>query len=253
MLEEGAFAELKPEAVFGLHVLSSLPTGVIAYHPGPAHASSDTFSIVVRGRQTHGAIPWEGVDPVVIGAQIISALQTIQSRQVDVNDPSVLTVGTIHGGSRNNIVPDRVEMTGTLRTYDDGRRQYMMRRVKEIAEAIAKGLDGAAEVEWQPNGYPTLVNDPSLAERMAPSLARVAGSERLRINPRHTASEDFAYFAQQAPALFFWVGVTRPGEDPARAAPNHSPRFMVDEAGLLPGLRAMLHLVADYTGSGRAA
>ena len=214
MLEEGAFADPKPDAVFGLHVLSSLPTGVIAYRPGPAHASSDNFRIVVRGRQTHGAMPWEGVDPVVIGAQVVSALQTIQSRQVDVNDPSVLTIGTIHGGSRHNIIPDRVEMTGTLRTYDEGRRRYMMRRVQEVTEAVARGMDGSAEVEWAPNGYPALVNDPGLADRMAPSLARVAGSERLRVNPRHTASEDFSYFAQQAPGLFFWVGVTPPGEDP---------------------------------------
>jgi amidohydrolase len=129
----------------------------------------------------------------------------------------------------------------------------MMRRVQEVTEAVAKGMDGSAEVAWAPNGYPALVNDSGLADRMAPSLARVAGSERLRVNPRHTASEDFSYFAQQAPGLFFWVGVTPPGVDPARAAPNHSPRFAVDEAGLLVGLRAMLHLVADHTESGRAA
>jgi amidohydrolase len=252
MLDEGAFDGPKPDMVFGLHVLTSMTTGQIAYRPGPAHASSDTFRIIVRGRQAHGAMPWDGVDPVVIAGQIVIALQTIQSRQVDVNDPSVLTVGTIQGGTRHNIVPDRVEMSGTLRTYDEGRRAFMQRRVTALAEGVARGMDGAAQVVWEPGGYATLVNDPTLAERMAPSLARVAGRDGLRINPRHTASEDFAFLAQRAPGLFFWVGVTPPGQDPARAAPNHSPRFMVDEAGLLVGLRAMLHLVADATGSGVA-
>lgn len=252
MLDEGAFDAPKPDMVFGLHVLTSLTTGQIAYRPGPAHASSDTFRITVRGRQAHGAMPWDGVDPVVIAAQVVSALQTIQSRQVDVNDPSVLTIGTIGGGTRHNIVPDRVEMSGTLRTYDEVRRAFMQRRVTALAEGVARGMDGTAEVVWEPGGYATLVNDPALAERMAPSLARVAGRDGLRINPRHTASEDFSFLAQRAPGLFFWIGVTPPGQDPARAAPNHSPRFMVDEAGLLVGLRAMLHLVADATGSGDA-
>lgn len=252
MLDEGAFDAPKPDMVFGLHVLTSMTTGQIAYRPGPAHASSDTFRITVRGRQAHGAMPWDGVDPVVIAGQIVTALQTIQSRQVDVNDPSVLTVGTIQGGTRHNIVPDRVEMSGTLRTYDEGRRAFMQRRVTALAEGVARGMDGAAEVVWEPGGYATLVNNAALAERMAPSLARVTGRDGLRINPRHTASEDFAFFAQRAPGLFFWVGVTPPGQDPARAAPNHSPRFMVDEAGLVFGLRAMLHLFADATGSGVA-
>jgi metal-dependent amidase/aminoacylase/carboxypeptidase family protein len=144
-------------------------------------------------------------------------------------------------------------MAGTLRTYDDGRRRYMIRRVQEVAEGVAQGMSGTAEVEWEPNGYPALVNEPGLADRMAPSLARVVGSERLRVNPRHTASEDFSYFAHRAPGLFIWMGITPPDDDLACAAPNHSPRFTVDEAGLLVGLRAMLHFVADYTGSGRAA
>lgn len=252
MLAEGAFDSPKPDMVFGLHVLTSMATGQIAYRPGPAHASSDTFRITVRGRQAHGAMPWDGVDPVVIAGQVVTALQTIQSRQVDVNDPSVLTIGTIHGGTRHNIVPDRVELSGTLRTYDEGRRAFMQRRVKALAEGVAQGMDGAAEVVWEPGGYAALVNDPALADRMAPSFARVVGRDGLRINPRHTASEDFAFLAQRAPGLFFWVGVTPPGQDPARAAPNHSPRFTVDEAGLLIGLRAMLHLVADATGSGMA-
>jgi amidohydrolase len=252
MLAEGAFADPKPDVVFGLHVVSSLRAGTIGYRPGPAQASADEFRIIVHGRQTHGARPWLGVDPIVIGSQIVSALQTIQSRQVDVADPSVLTVGTFQAGLRQNIISDHAVMTGTLRTYAEERRRYVMRRVTEVAESVAKGMDGSAEVMWWPNGYPPMVNNPTLTERMAPSLARVAGPDRLRVGERSMAAEDFSYFAQAAPGLFFWVGITGPDQDLRTAAPNHSPLFQVDESGLLPGLRGILHLVADYSGSGAA-
>jgi amidohydrolase len=246
MLDEGAFDAPAPEVAFGLHVTSGLPVGTLGYRPGPTSASSDTFRIVVEGRQTHGARPWAGVDPIVIGAQIVSALQTIQSRQVDVADESVLTVGTFHAGNRSNIIPDRATMTGTLRTYSAERRGFMMQRVKEVAEGVASGMSGRAAVEWEPNGYPTLVNDPALTERMLPTLVRAAGAERTLLRPRSTASEDFAYSAMRVPALFFNVGITAPGTDPRRAEPNHSPRFRVDESGMLLGLRALLHATADY-------
>jgi amidohydrolase len=252
MLAEGAYSDPKPDVVFGLHMVSGLPVGTLGYCPGPAHASADEFRIVVNGRQTHGARPWTGVDPIVIGAQIITALQTIQSRQVNVDQPSVLTIGQFHGGARNNIIPDRAEMNGTLRTYDEARRVYMQRRVTEIAEAVAKGMDGSAMVHWERNGYPVTVNNPEVTERMLPSLARVSGPDGLRLSPRSMAGDDFAYFAQDVPGLYFWVGIAPPGVDPASVPVNHSPRFRVDEAGLLLGLRASLHLVADFTGSGAA-
>ena len=253
MLAEGAFDDPRPDAVFGLHVVSSLPAGTLGTRPGPAAASADEFTITVHGRQTHGARPWGGVDPIVIGAQIVSALQTIQSRQVDVGaSPSVLTVGQFHGGNRSNIIPDRAVMNGTLRTYDEERRQFIMRRVGEVSENIAKGMDGRAEVEWLANGYPSMANDPALVQRMAPSLARVAGPGALRTMPPGLAAEDFAYFSRTVPGVFFNVGVTAPDLDPRQVPTNHSPRFRVDESGLLPGLRAMLHMVADYTGSGAA-
>jgi amidohydrolase len=164
----------------------------------------------------------------------------------------VLTVGTFNAGNRGNIIPDRAVMTGTLRTFDERRRQYVMRRVTDLAESVARGMDGSAEVRWLPNGYAAVVNDPALTERMAPSLARVVGPGRLRLGPRVTTADDFAFFAQQVPGLFFQVGITPQGPEPRGVPTNHSPRFRVDEAGLLPGLRAMLHLVADYTGSGAA-
>ncbi len=252
MLAEGAFADPKPDVVFGLHVVSGLRAGTIGYRAGPSQASADEFRITIHGRQTHGARPWAGVDPIVIGAQVVTALQTIQSRQVDVKDPSVLSVGTFQAGLRQNIISDHAVMTGTLRTYAEERRQYVMRRVTEITEGVAKSMDGSAEVTWWPNGYPPLVNDPALTERMAPSLARVVGADRLIAGDQSMAAEDFSYFAQAAPGLFFWVGITGPEHDPRTAAPNHSPRFQVDEAGMLPGLRGILHLVADYSGSGAA-
>ena len=250
MIAEGAFADPKPDAVFGLHVLSRLSTGTIGYRPGRSQASSDEFRILVTGRQTHAAFPWAGVDPINVAAQIVSALQSIVSRQVDVAEPSVLTVATINGGSRANIIPEQVVLTGTLRTVSEDRRAFMRRRVNEVAVAVANGMDAKATVEWLPNGYPVTVNDPELTERMTPSLARVVGADRLLLSPPIMATEDFSFFAQLAPGLFFWIGVTPREQDPTRAPPNHSPLFKVDEAGLLPGLRSILHLVADYTNSG---
>jgi amidohydrolase len=252
MLAEGAFTDPKPDAVFGLHVISALLTGTISYHPGPAHASSDEFRIVVSGRQTHAAFPWTGLDPIVAASEIVTALQSIESRQVNVSEPSVLTVATFHAGNRANIIPDQVVMTGTLRTMSENRREFMKRRIDEVTKNVARGMGAEATLDWMPNGYPITVNDPALMERMLPTLARVAGPDRVLLGPPAMATEDFSYFAQQAPGLFFWVGITPPDQDAKRAAPNHSPLFKVDEAGLLPGLRGMLHLVADYTGSGPA-
>jgi amidohydrolase len=211
-------------------------------------ASSDEFRIMVSGRQTHAAFPWGGVDPIVVAAQIVSALQSIESRQVDVTEPSVLTVGTIHGGNRANIIPDQVLMSGTLRTMSEDRRSFMKQRVDEIATTIAAGMEARAKVDWMPNGYPVVVNDPDLTARMAPSLARLA--TRLVLLPPVMASEDFSYFAQAAPGMFFYVGITPPDQNPAHAPVNHSPLFKVDEAGLVTGLRSLLHVVADYTNSG---
>ena len=249
MLAEGAFNDPKPDVAFGLHVVSGLPAGTIGYCPGPAHASADEFRITVHGRQTHGARPWAGVDPIVIGAQVVTALQTIQSREVNIAEPSVLTVGTFQGGTRNNIIPDQAVMTGTLRTYSTERREMMMRRVSELSGAVAAGMNGSAEVTWWPNGYPPLVNAPPLVDQRLPSLARAVGADNLRAGTPSMAGDDFAYFAQVVPAFYFWVGITRPGQDPRTAEPNHSPRFQVDEAGMLVGLRGLLHVVADHSGS----
>lgn len=251
MVEQGVMADPKPDAVFGLHVGGGLPVGQIRYVPGPSTASSDTLKMVVTGKQAHGAMPWNGVDPITVSAQIITAMQTLVSRETNiVETPSVLTVATINGGTRQNIIPETIEMTGTFRTYNDEVRERIKRRLAELASNIAEGMNAKAEVTWEPNGYPSVVNDPALIERMAPSLARVAG-DGAKVGTKGAASEDFSYFAQQAPGMFFSVGVSTPGTE-KEAAPNHSPRFLVDEAGLIYGLRAMLHIVADYSGSATA-
>jgi amidohydrolase len=250
MLEQGAFADPKPDVVFGLHVISWLPTGTLGYRPGATTASSDAFRIQVQGRQSHGATPWLSVDPIVIGSTIVSSLQTIISRETEITTkPAVLTVAIFKGGTRYNIIPDRAELEGTLRTFNEEQRQAIMRRVKDIAESTARGMNGTAEVIWQPDGYPPVVNDDNLTKRMAPTLIRVAG-DRALVMERSSVGEDFSYFAQQVPGLFYFVGITPPDVDPAKAPGNHSPRFEVDEAGLILGLRATLHLVADYTSSG---
>ncbi|QCI66398.1 amidohydrolase [Phreatobacter stygius] len=247
MVEQGAMANPKPDVVFGLHVSSAAPVGVIGYRAGPTMASSDSFRIRVSGRQTHGAIPWGGVDPIVIGAAIVSSLQTVVSRETNIfTDPAVLTVGVFKGGVRRNIISDRAEMEGTLRTFNAEQRLTIMRRVKEVAEHTAEGMRGKAEVIWDPTGYPPLINNVALTQASAPTLARVTGGKAVQVE-RVSASEDFPFFADVSPGFFFFVGVTGPGVPQGQAPPNHSPRFRVDERGLIIGLRAMLHLVADYT------
>lgn len=246
MLAEGAFDAPKPEVVFGLHLMSAANTGVVGYKAGPILAGSDAFKIDVKGRQTHGSQPWSGVDPIVLASQVVLGLQTIASRQVNVTqEPSVLSVGTIHGGTRYNIIPDEVKMSGTLRTYDEGMRQFIMQRMGETAALIAQSGGGHAHVHFEPDGYAPTVNDPALTEKMAPSLRRVPGAQAVVV-PKSTGGEDFSFFAQAVPGLFVFVGATPPGQDAKKAAPNHSPRFFVDEASLLVGVRTLTHLTVDY-------
>jgi amidohydrolase len=247
MIKQGVLDNPRPDVIFGLHVTSQRHIGHIAYRAGAVMAGSDTFRIVVKGKQTHGARPWAGVDPIVIGAQIVLALQTIPSRQVDVTkEPSILTVGVFRAGNRQNIIPEKAELIGTLRTFDFEMREFIMRRIKETAEAVAKSGGGEADVEWKSDGYIPLINNVELTQRMAPTLKRVVGAERLLEAPRNTAAEDFSFYARKVPGLFFHVGITPPDVPLLKAAPNHSPRFRIDEAGLLTGLRALVHVTFDY-------
>jgi len=247
MVKEGVLENPKVDAMFGLHVgITPLEAGSITFRPKGLMAGGDTYRIVVKGRQTHGAMPWAGVDPIVVASQIVIGLQTIVSRQIDLTTaPAVVTVGTIEGGSRHNIVPDQVRMSGTIRTFDPGMRKEILARVKRTAENIAEAAGATAELILD-EGYPVTWNDPALTERMTPSLRRVAAG---MFNPNAqptTTSEDFSYYGQKVPALYFFLGVAPKGADPAAWAANHSPRFSPDEAALITGVRALASLVVDY-------
>lgn len=252
MIEQGALQNPAPDVIFGLHITSRLPTGVIGYRSGPVMASADRFRINVLGRQTHGAMPWAGVDPIVTAAQVVLGLQTIVSRQVDLTqEPAVLTIGAIKGGNRENIIPDSVEMRGTIRTFDEGMRDQMHERVTQTAELISQAARAGCEVCIRKD-YPVTVNDAALTEAMLPTLERVAGAAQVHMVPKVTGSEDFSFFQHVVPGLFFFVGVTPAGTDPKAAAPNHSPLFFVDERGLALGVRALANLACDFL-EGRGA
>ena len=245
MIDAGALQDPAPQAVFGLHVIPAR-VGTILYRAGAVMSASDVLRIVVHGRQTHGAIPWGGVDPIVIASQIVLALQTIPSRQVDMTPgPAILTVGMIQGGNRYNIIPDSVVLLGTVRTFDDGVRAEMAMRIRRTAEGIAQSAGGTATVEVE-RGAPGVYNDPALTERMAPTLARVAGPGNLVTAPQWTPSEDFALYQQKVPGMFYFIGVTPADRDPATAPRNHSPLFYADEGALPIGMRAMANLAVDY-------
>ncbi|WP_300419666.1 amidohydrolase [uncultured Pseudoalteromonas sp.] len=245
MLKEGLFKE-KPEAVFGLHVTSSLNTGQIGFREGPLMASADKFTITVKGRQTHGSRPWNGVDPIVASSQIIMATQTIASRQVDVTKaPSVVSFGAINGGVRNNIIPDQVEMVGTIRTFDQEMRADIKKRLAKTAEMVAESGGAEAHVHID-HGYPVTVNDIELTKKMTPTLAGVVGKENLITTPLITGAEDFSYYALETPGMFFFLGVTPKGQDAVTAPSNHSPHFFADEKALQLGVNAMTQLVVDY-------
>ena len=252
MIAEGALEKPVPQAVFGLHVTSRLPLGVIGYRPGPTMASADSFSIKVNGRQTHGAMPWFGVDPIVTAAQVVLGLQTVVSRQVDLTrEPAVVTIGMIKGGVRQNIIPDSVEMRGTIRSFDEEMRDDIHERVTSISESIAKGARATCTVCINKN-YPVTVNDPVLTEAMAPTLGRVAGADKLQVVPKVMGSEDFSFFQRVVPGLFFFLGVVPEGKDPKEVAPNHSPRFFIDEKSLVVGVRALANVACDFLEAKRA-
>jgi amidohydrolase len=233
-------------------VHSTLRTGQIGYRSGPFMAGSDSWRMVVRGRQTHGARPWSGVDPIVTAAQIVNALQTIVSRQLDITaNPAVVTVGAIKGGIRNNIVPDEVEMIGTIRSFEPAQRAGIIERMRRTAEGVAAANGASVVFEVDPGGNPVVDNDPGLTAQMLPALRRVAGESNVRPIPLQTGAEDFAFYARRVPSLFFWVGVTPPEQSPLTAPTNHSPLFYVDEAGIPLAAQALAAVAVDYLTSAK--
>jgi amidohydrolase len=247
MIEEGVLKRPKPGAIFALHVIPQLPVGVAGYRPGGAMASSDRMRIVVTGEQTHAAYPWRGVDPIAVAARIALALQAIPGRQVDTRIPSVVSIGSIHGGVRHNIIPGEVEMMGTIRALDADQRKSLHALVRRTAEGIAESAGASVRVEIDTaNGYPVTYNDPELGRRMRPTLERVLGANNVETPLPRTGAEDFGHYASRIPGFLFWLGIRPPRVSAEDAAPNHSPRFTVDESALALGVRALSHLAVDY-------
>ncbi len=243
MVKEGALESPKPDAIFGLHVSPFAPVGVIAFRAGGMLASADRFKVVVKGKGTHGAMPWAGVDPIVTASQIILGFQTIISRQTNLTvTPAVVTVGTIKGGTRPNIIPGEVEMEGTTRGFDPKIRTEIHESMEKMAKSIAEAARATAEVTFY-RGIPVTYNDPQLTAQMTPTLQRVAGPGKAVPAPQNTGAEDFAFFQEKIPGLFIILGTNPPGKTPV---PNHSPHFTIDESALVLGVRALSNLAVDF-------
>ncbi|WP_397596785.1 amidohydrolase [Silanimonas sp.] len=255
MVREGVMQNPKVEAVFGLHVNSVLPVGHVAYRPGGTMASAESFRIVIKGKQAHGAYPWSSVDPIVTATQVVMGLQTIVSRNVELTEgAAVVSVGRITGGVRANIIPEQVELEGTLRALNDDTRALLRERVRAVATQIAGAMGATAEVTV-PDGvaYPVTFNDPELTARMLPSLQRAAGAENVVLRPAVTGAEDFSFFAQEAPGLFVFLGGRDPAMPAAQAPGHHTPEFQIDDRGLDLGVRVMAGLALDYLGGDAVA
>lgn len=247
MVKEGVMDNPKIDAIFGIHINSQTPIGTIRYKSGAMMASSDWFSIKVKGKQTHGAYPWSGIDPIATAAQIINGLQMIVSRQSElVKSPVVITVGKINGGVRENIIPEEMTMAGTIRVLDAQMQTEVHQKIKLTAEKIAESMGATAEVTID-RKTPVTYNTPELVKKMLPSLEKAVGKENVVDSPWVTGAEDFAFYGAKAPAFFFYVGGMPTGKNPADAAPHHTPDFFIDDSRLDVGVKAFCNLVFDYS------
>lgn len=246
MIEEGCMQNPKVDAIFGLHITSKMHTNTIGYRVGPLMASADQFRIFIRGNQTHGAQPWSGVDPIVVGAQVVLGLQTIVSRKMNLTEePSVVTVGSFQSGNRSNIIPDEAKMEGTIRSFDEKHRLEIHQFVEKITTMIAESGGAKAHVHIA-KGYPVTVNDEALTNWAVPVLKSIATEATVGVCPKTCGAEDFAYYQQEVPGVFFFIGCTPKDQDCKYAASNHSPRFYVDESGLKVGVKSLAALALDW-------
>jgi amidohydrolase len=244
MIREGVLKNPDVEAIFGLHINSQTPVGVIRYKSGSTMAAAQSFTIKVKGKQSHGSQPWSGVDPILISAKIIDGLQTIISREANLTkEAAVITVGKIKSGVRFNIIPESAEMIGTIRTLDYGMKDLINRRMMEMVPAIAKAYGGEASIEIK-DATDITFNDPELVSHMIPTLKRVAGDENIQTQKAITGAEDFSYFQREVPGFFFFLGGMTPGNE--ESFPHHTPDFRIDEAGLMLGVKALTELSLDY-------
>lgn len=244
MVEQGVMNDV--DAIFGLHIWASIEAGKIGYRSGPFLAAVDNLDVTISGTQAHGASPWSGIDPIVTSAQAILGLQTILSRNVNITEnPAVVTVGAIHGGIRHNIIPEKVEMIGTIRTFGDEQQALVHRRITEIITNIAESAGAKADVKIG-KLYPSTVNPPELTSKMTPSMVAAAGAGNVIAMDPVTGAEDFSFFQREKPGFFIFLGGMKKGGDPLTTPSHHTPDFMIDESGFVLGVRVMSYFVVDY-------
>jgi len=248
MVKDGALDDPKVEAVFGLHIESNIEAGQIAYKPGPFMASSDWFMITVKGKGSHGASPWQGVDPIVVSSQIITALQTIVSRQEDITkSPVIITIGSINSGNRANIIPEQAVLSGTIRTLDNKVKKDVWERMRRTVTSVAEASGATATINIEEK---TLVtdNDSSLVAKTLSALQLAAGKQNVKLTTWRTGAEDFSYYSTKAPSFFFYLGGMPEGNDPEKAPAHHTADFYIDESGFDVGVKAFCEIVFNYTG-----
>ncbi len=246
MIKEGVMDNPKVDVIFGIHINSLIEVGKISYKSGAFMASSDWFTIKIKGKQTHGSTPWTGIDPVMVGTQIINGLQTIVSRQEDLSKaPVVISVGKFTAGVRPNIIPEDAVLEGTIRTLDSKMQQEVHDRIRKLSKSVADYWGATVEVTIDTKTLVTY-NDPALVKMMVPSLERALGKENVRDSLWSTGAEDFSYFGEKAPSFFMWLGGMPKGMDPAKAAPHHTPDFFIDDSKLDAGVKALCAMVLDY-------
>ena len=242
MLKEGVFANLKPSAIFGLHTHPGLAVGELGLTIGPAMAAVDHFIITIKGKQSHGAYPHKSVDPIIMATEAVNAFQTIRSRSLSPLEPSVVTVGIIRGGERFNIIPEQVHLEGTVRTYNPEVQDMVEHRMNKILEGITLAYGGSFELDYD-RGTPATINDPELAKQMIPTMERVVGKSNLKLLDPVMGGEDFAFFANEVPGMYYRLGVLKPGTTSGWV---HTPTFRADDSCLEVGIRAMSNLVVDF-------
>jgi amidohydrolase len=248
MVKEGVLENPKVDVIFGLHMDALLEVGKISYHPGAAMAGAGDMKITVKGKPSHGSQPWFSVDPIVVSAEIINSLQTIVSRNVNLTEnPAVVTIGAINGGNRNNIISEQVEMLGTVRTFSLADESLIFDRIRQISEktAEAAGATTLVEIPYSTH-YPVTFNNEALTMAMIPSLQKSVGANNVVLKPAKTGSEDFSFYAQKVPGLFYFLGGLPKEKDPKTAGPHHTPEFMIDDSSFKTGVIAFCNLVFDY-------
>ncbi|MBB2146635.1 amidohydrolase [Pedobacter sp. LMG 31464] len=248
MVKEGVLENPKVDVIFGLHINSQTPVGDLTYRPGGTMAAVNDMKITIMGKQAHGAYPWSSIDPVVVAAQIITNLQTIVSRNLNITEnPGVVTIGAIHGGVRSNIIPEKVEMLGTVRTFSKADEAMFIDRIKTIVTKTAEANGAKAEVAIPYSShYPVTFNDVALTEKMLPSLQGTAGAANVKLKPPVTGAEDFSFYQEKVSGLFFFLGAMPKGGDPLKAPSHHTPDFFIDESSFNLGVKALCNLTLDY-------